>query len=47
MDGKIPASDAWAMENANSIYSKYQEYFEDWLEKDEAERPRLLPEDGK
>ena len=42
-----PASTAWAQENANSIFSKYTEYYADWLEKDESERPRLLPEDGK
>ena len=42
-----PASTGWARENANSIYSKYTEYYADWMEKEEAERPKLLPQDGK
>ena len=44
---KIPAADGWAQENANSIYSKYKEYYADWMEKGAAERPKLLPQDGK
>ena len=42
-----PASEGWARENANSIYSKYTEYYADWMEKDAADRPKLLAEDGK
>ena len=42
-----PASEGWARENANSIYSKYTKYYADWMEKSAAERPRLMAEDGK
>jgi hypothetical protein len=30
-----------------SIQSKRNEYYPDWIKQAEAERPRLLPEDGK
>ena len=43
---KSPASDNWARENMNSIYSKYTEYYSKWISKDPSERPVLLPEDG-
>jgi hypothetical protein len=41
------ATKAWAMANQNSIYSKYTEYYKDWLQKEEAERPKLLKTDFK
>lgn len=42
-----PASDAWAKGNMSSIYAKYKEYHADWIEKSAADRPSLLPEDGR
>lgn len=44
---KNAASDAWASGNMVSIQSKRNEYYPDWIKQAEAERPRLLPEDGK
>ena len=44
---KTPASDNWALGNMGSIESKRAEYYPEWLQKPETERPHLLPEDGK
>ena len=41
-----PASDEWAAENRESIQSKYDEYFSDWMGKEPSDRPVLLPQDG-
>jgi len=37
---------AWAKENSDSVQQKYDKYYEAWLEKEAAERPKLSPEDG-
>lgn len=44
---KTAESDAWAAENMMSIRQKRSEYYADWMKKPEAERPRLLAEDGR
>lgn len=44
---KTAESDAWASGNIASIQSKRTEYYPDWIKQAEANRPRLLPEDGK
>lgn len=36
----------WALVNQESILSKYTEYYEDWMTKDERLRPKLLSSDG-
>ena len=43
---KIPASDTWAASNIESIKKKQTRYYESWMEKGEADRPRLTSEDG-
>jgi len=40
-------SESWASGAMVSIQSKRTEYYPDWMKQPEAERPRLLPEDGK
>jgi len=44
---KTPASEGWALGNMASIQSKRVEYYPEWLEKPEGERPHLKPDDGK
>jgi hypothetical protein len=44
---KTPASDSWALGNMGSIQSKRAEYYPEWSQKPETERPHLLPEDGR
>lgn len=44
---KTAESDAWASGSIVSIQSKRTEYYPDWIKQVEANRPRLLPEDGK
>ncbi len=43
---KIAASDTWAASNIENIQNKQTRYYKTWMEKDEADRPRLTPEDG-
>lgn len=43
---KIPATDVWAAENMASIQDKQARYYRTWMEKNEADRPRLTLEDG-
>jgi len=43
---KNAASENWASSNMPSIESKHKEYYEKWMSKDLAERPRLLSQDG-
>lgn len=43
---KTSASENWALGNSGSIESKRAKYYPEWLQKPEAERPHLLPEDG-
>ena len=46
--GKSQASENWMSGNISDISSKYTEYYAKWLNnKDEAERPKLLMQDGK
>lgn len=40
-------SEAWAKENMESIRSKHSEYYPKWMEKAEADRPHLRPDDAK
>ncbi|MBE9527230.1 MAG: hypothetical protein IME94_09685 [Proteobacteria bacterium] len=42
-----PESRSWAISNMNSIQSKQREYYKDWMEKDESDRPKILLKDGK
>ena len=44
---KTAGSDAWANNNMSSIRDKQVKYYQKWLSKDPAERPRLMPEDGR
>lgn len=44
---KSAESDAWAASNMMSVREKRTSYYGDWMKKPEAERPRLMPEDGK
>jgi hypothetical protein len=44
---KTSDSDNWATANMPSIKSKQAEYYQKWISKSEAERPVLLPGDGK
>ena len=44
---KSAESDAWASTNMMSVREKRTSYYGDWMKKPEAERPRLLAEDGK
>jgi hypothetical protein len=44
---KSPDSDKWMLDNLDSIKSKRADYYPDWLQQPENERPHLLPEDGK
>ncbi len=44
---KDESSEAWARENAADIRGKYDAYYPKWMEKAEADRPKLLPADGK
>jgi len=44
---KSAESDAWAATNMMSVREKRTSYYGDWMKKPEAERPRLMPEDGK
>ncbi len=39
-------SESWVNSNLDSIQTKRVEYYEDWMEKDANERPKLLPLDG-
>jgi len=41
-----PTSESWVNSNMSSIQSKRLEYYKDWMDKDENERPKLLPQDG-
>lgn len=43
----IPESETWAASNMESIQSKRKEYYEKWMNKNENDRPRLLPQDGR
>ena len=43
---KTAASDSWALDNINSVQTKYAEYYAKWMAKPEADRPQLLPNDG-
>lgn len=42
-----PATSEWANDNMPSLKSKYENYHKKWMSKPEADRPKLLPEDGK
>jgi hypothetical protein len=42
----IDAAYEWAKENHNSAMKKKEVYFEKWMQKEEAARPYMLPEDG-
>lgn len=44
---KTPDSDQWAAGNMPSIKSKQTEYYQKWMSKSEAERPIVLPGDGR
>ncbi len=44
---KSPESDIWFNSNMKSIQSKNTKYYQDWIKKDDAEKPKLLPQDGK
>ena len=44
---KTNDSDIWAHENMASIKNKQKKYYANWMEKEESERPKLLPQDGK
>ena len=44
---KTPEAGDWATANMESIKSKQTKYSEKWMGKEESERPRLLPQDGK
>lgn len=41
------ASEDWARENAAGVQAKYDAYYPKWMEKAEADRPRLQITDGK
>jgi hypothetical protein len=43
---KSAATDNWAANNALDIQDKRTRYYETWMQKDDAERPRLTAEDG-
>jgi len=43
---KSPASEDWMRSNLSSIQSKREKYYSNWMEKDLADRPKLLPQDG-
>ena len=42
-----PQSTQWMAGNLMSIQTKRAEYFAEWQQKPEAEKPKLLPEDGR
>jgi hypothetical protein len=42
-----PASEQWATDNRASIESKHREYYLKWMDKEVAERPALLLQDGR
>jgi len=44
---KSPESEDWMRDNMEDIESKRAEYYPEWMQKDEADRPHLMPEDGK
>ena len=44
---KSTDSENWMQDNIESIKSKRAEYYPEWMQKPEVERPHLLPEDGK
>ena len=44
---KTPESDQWAEANMPSIQSKQQGSYEKWMQRPEADRPRLMPGDGR
>lgn len=44
---KIDSAEDWAQTNMISIVAKQQKYYPLWLQKPEAEQPRLKPEDGR
>lgn len=44
---KTPASENWARGNMASIQSKQYEYYQKWISKDPADKPQLLPQDGR
>lgn len=43
---KSPDSDNWASNNMTSIKEKQIKYYAKWIQKDEEDRPELLPQDG-
>jgi len=43
---KNAASEAWAQENLASVKAKQAKYYPAWMEKSEADRPKLVPADG-
>lgn len=43
---KSPDSDNWASNNMTSIKEKQIKYYAKWMQKDEEDRPELLPQDG-
>lgn len=44
---KTPSADAWLAQNLDSVQSKRLEYYADWAAKPAAEKPALVPGDGK
>lgn len=44
---KSDASEVWARSNIQSIVSKQNEYYPDWLKRADAERPHLAPDMGR
>lgn len=44
---KSDTSDEWAQTNMISILARQKKYYPAWLERPEAEQPRLDPEDGR
>ena len=37
----------WANENSESVQSKYNDYYQDWINKEASQRPMLTKNDGK
>ncbi len=44
---KVPDADNWMQANIKSIMAKYNDYYADWVKKPDADKPTLLPGDGK
>jgi hypothetical protein len=44
---KDQSSEAWAKENLADVKEKYEKYYPVWLQKPEANRPNLGPDDGR